>query len=521
MKKKMSRALALLCALMLALALSVPIFAEGEGDATPSGPPYTITLDCQGGTLANEMPHMTDELGRLAVLPSPDREGYIFLGWSLKADSGQGDIRPSTVFTEDTTIYAQWREAPPDEPDEPDNPDNPDNPDDPDKPSDPNGPNGPVYVPPTPDAPSKELLNSENWDVISPEGNGTFAFIYLRPNGSRAIGSYYIERASVKGDGRYLFDRNGILQTGARETDASAPVRVSAEGDVLLNGNLYYLNPYRNVNDPRTCYVMTDYLRVRAGYAGQTYYDKDGITFQGWLKTPTGGLRYQTRIPQPGELNDLYLIVWRAQNLPACQHPDHPGDARYTIPAGMYFFDDDGVLVQKEGWYDGQDGYEYYANASGRVLQQRKKGGAETPVEPVKTLSGEWTTAWREGNIIWTNTYSFIPDGAFTMTPRSYQRGSYSPLTGQVGWYERETETTICVSHGVYAYDGANISLKYLGDNLTAPEDFWVRSETFKIAMDANGDISFDGKRFLKGDFTTNTSVSLFPLCTRLGVSLA
>jgi len=435
MKKTLSRVLALLCALMLALTMLLPAFAaEGEGDAAEeppassegggetaedppaseeggdeedppvnTEPPYTITLDCQGGTTTqggaavSTATKRTDTSGRLTTLPTPVRSGYVFLGWFRQptAAADVWGVTENDIFTEDTTLYAHWRQGSgssgtpggtdPDDPDKPSDPDNPDDPDEtdpptvptvPEKPDVPTTPGGiagpPTYVPPTQAAPSRAELNSQNWDVVSSEGNGSFGFVYIRPNGMRAAGSCYLTLADGTGH-RYLFDRWGILQNGAQMANAQTGIRTSQEGDVLMNGNLYYLNPNRNINDPRTCYVMTDYLRVRPNYAGQTYYDKDGITFEGWIKMPDGGLRYQTRIPQPGRMNDLYLIVWRLQMLPACQHPDHPGDARYTMPAGLYFFDDNGVLVQREGWHDGHDGREYYTNANGQVVQQRVK----------------------------------------------------------------------------------------------------------------------------------------------------
>ena len=179
-------------------------------------------------------------------------------------------------------------------------------------------------------------------------------------------GSCWIEGADGVGR-RYLFDNNGVLVTKAGQA-AAGITSISADGDVLMNGNLYYLNPNRNQNDPRTCYVMTNYLRIRPNYAGQTWYDQDGITFVGRMKGANGGLRYQTRIS-----DNYYLIVWRAQTLPASQHPDHPGDAAYNMPAGRYFFDDEGALVLKEGWNDGKDGKEYYTNASGQITQERAK----------------------------------------------------------------------------------------------------------------------------------------------------
>ncbi len=197
--------------------------------------------------------------------------------------------------------------------------------------------------------------------------NGVRIWKHTEADGTPSTGVRYIENSNGTG-AHYIFNNDGTLVTNQNTVAAGSNITVSGDGEILINGNLYYLNPDRNENDPRTCYVMTDYLRIRPNYAGQTWYDKDGITFVGWMKNADGGLRYQTRIS-----DNYYLIVWRIQDLPACQHPDHPGDPAYNLPAGRYFFDDEGVLVQKEGWNDGKDGKEYYTNSSGLVTQERAK----------------------------------------------------------------------------------------------------------------------------------------------------
>ena len=45
--------------------------------------------------------------GTLAFLPTPSRTGYTFKGW-FTAQSGGTKITTSTVFEDDTTVYAQW-----------------------------------------------------------------------------------------------------------------------------------------------------------------------------------------------------------------------------------------------------------------------------------------------------------------------------------------------------------------------------------------------------------------------------
>ena len=236
-------------------------------------------------------------------------------------------------------------------------------------PSTPSTTEQPVYKSSTPA--TEENLAKDNWAPAATE-SGETVFKHTEPDGTPSTGVRLLETSDGK-TVRYIFNNDGTVVSSQKAAEGSASVQVTIEGEVLVNGNLYFLNPDRDPADPRTCYVMTDYLRIRDNYAGQTYYDKDGIPFTGWMKNAEGGLRYQTRIPQPDKATDLYLIVWRVQDLPACQHPDHPGDPAYFLPAGRYFFDDEGVLVQEEGWHDGKDGKEYYTNANGMVTNKRTK----------------------------------------------------------------------------------------------------------------------------------------------------
>lgn len=67
---------------------------------------YTITFDPNGGSCSINS-RETDDEGKLSSLPSASRSGYSFLGWyTLK--SGGSKISTSTVFQEDTTVYARW-----------------------------------------------------------------------------------------------------------------------------------------------------------------------------------------------------------------------------------------------------------------------------------------------------------------------------------------------------------------------------------------------------------------------------
>ena len=67
---------------------------------------YTVTFDANGGTVGTENAE-TDIEGKLAELPTPSRTGYTFKGWYTSATNGT-EVTVDTVYTEDTTIYAQW-----------------------------------------------------------------------------------------------------------------------------------------------------------------------------------------------------------------------------------------------------------------------------------------------------------------------------------------------------------------------------------------------------------------------------
>ena len=69
-----------------------------------------ITFDKNEGTCASESA-ITSAEGKLAVLPIATRNGYTFNGWYTTTTDGI-QVTTSTVFTSDTTIYAQWSEIP-------------------------------------------------------------------------------------------------------------------------------------------------------------------------------------------------------------------------------------------------------------------------------------------------------------------------------------------------------------------------------------------------------------------------
>ncbi len=68
---------------------------------------FTIGLDAAGGKMSTVVV-TTTPAGKLSALPeSPTMEGYTFSGWYTEPVGGT-KVTTSTVFNEDSTIYAHW-----------------------------------------------------------------------------------------------------------------------------------------------------------------------------------------------------------------------------------------------------------------------------------------------------------------------------------------------------------------------------------------------------------------------------
>ena len=79
-------------------------FVEDKGEEPPVTE-YTITF-MDGDKLAGTVKTVD---GKVSELPVAGKEGYVFLGW-FDAQEGGNKITTETVFTKDTTVYAQWAE---------------------------------------------------------------------------------------------------------------------------------------------------------------------------------------------------------------------------------------------------------------------------------------------------------------------------------------------------------------------------------------------------------------------------
>lgn len=76
-------------------------------DETTQEAPFTITFSPMGGTVSDSTKD-TSTSGKLSNLPTATRENYEFQGW-YTLSAGGTEISTSTVFTEDVTVFAQWK----------------------------------------------------------------------------------------------------------------------------------------------------------------------------------------------------------------------------------------------------------------------------------------------------------------------------------------------------------------------------------------------------------------------------
>ena len=95
----------LLCAVALC-GLAPAALAAQPLDESENGGKVIIYFETCGGTGIPVVEH-TNADGKLSSLPTPIMDGYTFNGWYTEPVGGSR-ITTATVFTGDTTIYAQW-----------------------------------------------------------------------------------------------------------------------------------------------------------------------------------------------------------------------------------------------------------------------------------------------------------------------------------------------------------------------------------------------------------------------------
>ena len=80
-----------------------------ETEVIPHDVLFVITFDANGGTCTVESAK-TNKNGMLESLPTAARDNFRFVGW-FTAKTGGTMITTGTIFSTDTTVYAQWQAA--------------------------------------------------------------------------------------------------------------------------------------------------------------------------------------------------------------------------------------------------------------------------------------------------------------------------------------------------------------------------------------------------------------------------
>lgn len=102
MKKKLALIIAIMMVTMMVFT-SCDFFEDLFGSEVT----YTVTLDANGGQLSGES-SITVKEQSMVDLPSPKREGYVFLGWYLGEGVNETKFKSTDLVTSDITLKAKW-----------------------------------------------------------------------------------------------------------------------------------------------------------------------------------------------------------------------------------------------------------------------------------------------------------------------------------------------------------------------------------------------------------------------------
>lgn len=127
-------------------------------------------------------------------------------------------------------------------------------------------------------------------------------------------------------------------------------------------------------------------------------------------------------------------------------------------------------------------------------------------------LVGSWSTAKREGNSIWTQTYSFNGDGSFYLQPLGFDNVEYAPMDGETGWYVMPMGHP--GSSGTYTFNGGELILHFTADAYFGQEE---AIHVLSVGGDQVGQLELDGTRYL----SDNRSMEVTALCAALGVDIS
>ena len=97
-----------LCIVLMSLMVFSLVACGGNGDTDTEATTAVVAFDTKGGTLpAGKEETAEYDIGKkIPLLPTPTKEGYEFIGWTI---NGEAVTLPYTV-TEDITFTAEWKE---------------------------------------------------------------------------------------------------------------------------------------------------------------------------------------------------------------------------------------------------------------------------------------------------------------------------------------------------------------------------------------------------------------------------
>ncbi len=227
---------------------------------------YTVTFDANGGK-ADTTTGTTNAEFKLSSLPTPTYEGYKFKGWFTEATGGS-EISADTVYTQDTTIYAQWEKV--EEPEEPQEPEEPTTPEEPTEPE------VPEITEPEPEVeiPEKDWLDdlrlklqiaNELGGPQTVEYSGDFALSY-------DIMQYLVEHPDIT----FVYH---ITYEGHEYTITIPAGKAVAYADTPWYGPLWLLANYGGNNAPTGAKGNETYI-VKAGDTLTGISVKLGVTIQ-------------------------------------------------------------------------------------------------------------------------------------------------------------------------------------------------------------------------------------------------
>lgn len=283
----------------------------------------------------------------------------------------------------------------------------------------------------------------------------------------------------------WLFFGMAPDQAAGRLSGGKTPAEPAAEG---LAGSWYSIELY----NPEQGVLEPDYLTLRCYSFGE-----DGVCdtmSRTYKKTDTAEsdfaafdhnwqLEYEERCLQSYALDEeagwLSLCLEGAPGGHEFNNSEYERVYTYELRDGALYMGWDGLTayLRTETELDNAESI-----LTSFYLQNRK-------------LAGSWTTAWREEDSIWTETYTFFENGFFELQPCGYDNVAYTQFPDESGWYVMPMGHP--ATYGTYFFDGNTLALTYLGCYVIPPEEWEAAVCTLPVGGDLNRELEVDGTRYL------------------------